>query len=170
MTGWIAGIAAITMVVGNLLALPQKNLKRMLAYSGVAHIGYVLTGPRRRDPPSAPGWGLFYFVAYLFSNAGAFLGLAALETAGEEPTLEGVRNLVRRAPVIAACWLAFLLSPGRDPVRAGVLGEALRLPRRGTGRPVVAGGAGRAPLRGGALLLPERGARHVPDVGHAPTP
>jgi len=122
MTGWIAGIAAITMVVGNLLALPQHNLKRLLAYSGVAHIGYVLAALAAGTTFGA-GMALFYFVAYLFSNAGAFLGLAALESAGEEPTLEGVRNLVRRAPVIAACWLAFLLSLGGIPFVLGFWGK-----------------------------------------------
>ena len=122
MTGWIAGIAALTMVVGNLLALPQQNLKRLLAYSGVAHIGYVLAA-LAAGTPFAAGMGLFYFVAYLFANAGAFLGLAALEAAGEEPTLDGVRNLVRRAPVIAACWLAFLLSLGGIPFVLGFWGK-----------------------------------------------
>lgn len=122
MTGWIAGIAAVTMVVGNLLALPQHNLKRLLAYSGVAHIGYVLAALAAGTTFGA-GMGLFYFVAYLFANAGAFLGLAALETVGEEPTLEGVRNLVRRAPVIAASWLAFLLSLGGIPFVLGFWGK-----------------------------------------------
>jgi NADH-quinone oxidoreductase subunit N len=69
------------------------------------------------------GMALFYFVAYLFANAGAFLGLAALEAAGEEPTLAGVRNLARRAPVMAAAWLAFLLSLGGIPFVLGFWGK-----------------------------------------------
>jgi NADH-quinone oxidoreductase subunit N len=122
MTGWIAGIAALTMVVGNLLALPQTNLKRMLAYSGIAHIGYVLTALAAGTTFGA-GMGLFYFVAYLFANAGAFLALSALESAGEEPTLAGVRNLARRSPVMAAAWLAFLLSLGGIPFVMGFWGK-----------------------------------------------
>jgi NADH-quinone oxidoreductase subunit N len=122
MASWLAVIAAATMVLGNVLALPQTNLKRLLAYSGVAHVGYVLAALAAGTSFGA-GMALFYFVVYLFSNAGAFLALAALESAGEEPTLAGVRNLVRRAPAMAAAWLAFLLSLGGIPFVLGFWGK-----------------------------------------------
>ena len=121
-TVWIAWIAALTMIVGNLLALPQQNLKRLLAYSGVAHIGYVLaalaTGSR-----FGAGMALFYFVAYLFSNIGAFLAVAALESSGVPPTIDGVRNLVRRSPWVASAFLVFLLSLGGIPFVLGFWGK-----------------------------------------------
>jgi len=66
---------------------------------------------------------LFFFVAYLFSNVGAFLCVAALETAGEEPTLRGARNLIRRSPSLAAAFLVFLLSLGGIPFALGFWGK-----------------------------------------------
>ena len=121
-TLWIAVLAALTMIAGNLLALPQTNLKRLLAYSGVAQIGYVLLAVAAGSSFGA-GMALFFFVAYLFSNIGAFLSVAAIEAAGEEPTLFGVRNLVRRSPVLAAAFLVFLLSLGGIPFALGFWGK-----------------------------------------------
>jgi NADH-quinone oxidoreductase subunit N len=122
MASWMVWVAALTMIVGNLLALPQTNLKRLLAYSGVAHIGYVLAALAAGSEFGA-GMALFYFVAYLFSNVGAFLCVAAVETAGGQPTLDGVRNLVRRSPVVAAAFLVFLLSLGGIPFVLGFWGK-----------------------------------------------
>jgi NADH-quinone oxidoreductase subunit N len=122
LTTWIALLAALTMVVGNLLALPQRNLKRLLAYSGVAHIGYVLAALASGQRFGA-GMALFYFVAYLFSNVGAFLAVAAVEAGGAEPTLDGVRDLVRRAPLVAGSFLVFLLSLGGIPFVLGFWGK-----------------------------------------------
>jgi NADH-quinone oxidoreductase subunit N len=119
---WTAVLAALTMIVGNLLALPQTNLKRLLAYSGVAHVGYVLAALAAGTAFGA-GMALFYFVAYLFSNMGAFLCVAALEAGGGEPTLEGVRNLVRRSGLLAASFLVFLLSLGGIPFVLGFWGK-----------------------------------------------
>jgi NADH-quinone oxidoreductase subunit N len=121
-TGWVAVLAGLTMIVGNLLALPQTNLKRLLAYSGVAQIGYVLMA-LAAGTDFAAGMALFFFVAYLFSNIGAFLAVAAVEAAGGEPTLHGVRNLVRRSPLLAATFLAFLLSLGGIPFVLGFWGK-----------------------------------------------
>lgn len=121
-TRWIAILAALTMIAGNLLALPQTNLKRLLAYSGVAQVGYVLLALASGSRFGA-GMALFFFVAYLFSNMGAFLAVAALEAAGDEPTLHGARNLIRRSPVLAAAFLAFLLSLGGIPFALGFWGK-----------------------------------------------
>lgn len=122
LTHWYAVLAALTMIAGNLLALPQTNLKRLLAYSGVAQIGYVLLA-LAAGTPFAAGMALFFFVAYLFSNMGAFLCVAALEAAGQEATLHGVRNLVRRSPALAAAFLVFLLSLGGIPFVLGFWGK-----------------------------------------------
>jgi len=121
-TTWVAALAALTMIAGNLLALPQTNLKRLLAYSGVAQIGYVLLAVAAGTRFGA-GMALFFFVAYLFSNMGAFLSVAAIEAAGQEPTLHGARNLIRRSPVLAASFLAFLLSLGGIPFALGFWGK-----------------------------------------------
>jgi NADH-quinone oxidoreductase subunit N len=121
-TAWVGVLAALTMIAGNMLALPQRNLKRLLAYSGVAQIGYVLLAVAAGTRFGA-GMALFFFVAYLFSNMGAFLSVAAVEAAGHEPTLQGVRNLIRRAPVLAGSFLAFLLSLGGIPFVLGFWGK-----------------------------------------------
>jgi len=122
MTRWIAVLAGATMILGNLLALPQGNLKRLLAYSGVAQIGYVLLALAAGSRFGA-GMALFFFVAYLFSNIGAFLSVAAVESAGEEPTCYGVRNLIRRSPLVAALFVVFLLSLGGIPFVLGFWGK-----------------------------------------------
>lgn len=119
---WIAVLAAATMLFGNLLALPQTHLKRLLAYSGIAQVGYVLAA-LAAGTSFAAGMALFYFVAYLFSNMGAFLAVAAVEASGESPTLDGVRNLVRRSPTLAATFLIFLLSLGGIPFALGFWGK-----------------------------------------------
>ena len=72
---WIPAIsvlAGMTIVTGNLMAIPQQNIKRMLAYSGVAHIGYMLVGLAALSS-SGVAMMLFYLVAYMFGNMGAFL-------------------------------------------------------------------------------------------------
>lgn len=119
---WLAVLAAMTMTVGNLLALRQSDLKRLLAFSGIAQIGYVLAA-LAAGTKLAAGLALFYFVAYLVSNAGAFLVVAAMETAGEEPTLHGARNMIRRSPALAAMMLVFLLSLGGIPFALGFWGK-----------------------------------------------
>jgi NADH-quinone oxidoreductase subunit N len=119
---WIAVLAALAMIVGNLLALRQSDLKRLLAFSGIAQIGYVLAALAAGTRQGA-GLALFFFVAYLLSNGGAFLAVAAVECCGEEPTLEGVRNLLRRAPLLAASLLVFLLSLGGIPFVIGFWGK-----------------------------------------------
>jgi NADH-quinone oxidoreductase subunit N len=119
---WLAILSALTMAVGNLLALRQHDLKRLLAFSGIAQIGYVLAA-LAAGTKLAAGLALFYFVAYLVANAGAFLVVAAMETAGEEPTLHGARRLMRRSPALAASMLVFLLSLGGIPFVLGFWGK-----------------------------------------------
>ena len=121
-TSWLAVLAGLTMTVGNLLALRQHDLKRLFAFSGIAQIGYVLLALAAGTELGA-GLALFYFVAYLFANAGAFLVVAAMETAGEEPTLHGARNLIGRSPALAAAMLVFLLSLGGIPFALGFWGK-----------------------------------------------
>jgi NADH-quinone oxidoreductase subunit N len=121
-TSWLAILAAVTMTVGNLLALRQHDLKRLLAFSGIAQIGYVLLA-LAAGTKLAAGLALFAFVAYLAANAGAFLVVTAIETSGGEPTLHGARHMVGRSPLLAAAMLVFLLSLGGIPFALGFWGK-----------------------------------------------
>jgi NADH-quinone oxidoreductase subunit N len=113
-----AGLAAITIVAGNLMALPQQNAKRLLAYSGIAHIGYMLVG---LSSASASGTAmvLFYLVAYVFGNMGAFLVVDAVARSEGSEQLGAFRGLAQRSPLLALAMLLFLLSLGGIPFVAG---------------------------------------------------
>ena len=112
------GLAALTIVAGNLMAIPQQNIKRMLAYSGIAHIGYMLVGFAAVSASGA-AMMLFYLVAYLFGNMGAFLVVEAVAQAEGSESIAAYRGLAQRSPVLALCMLLFLLSLGGIPFVAG---------------------------------------------------
>jgi len=113
-----AGLATITIVAGNLMAIPQQNVKRLLAYSGIAHIGYMLVG---FAAVSANGVAmmLFYLVAYLFGNMGAFLVVEAVAQSEGSESIAAYRGLAQRSPMLALSMLLFLLSLGGIPFVAG---------------------------------------------------
>ena len=118
---WIpiaAGLAVVTIVGGNLMALPQQNTKRLLAYSGIAHIGYMLVG---FAAASASGMAmvLFYLVAYVFGNMGAFLVVEAVARSERSEATAALRGLAQRSPLLALAMLLFLLSLGGIPFVAG---------------------------------------------------
>ena len=113
-----AGLAAITIVAGNLMAIPQQNLKRLLAYSGIAHIGYMLVGFAAVSANGA-AMMLFYLVAYLFGNMGAFLVVEAVAQSEGSESIAAYRGLAQRSPVLALAMLLFLLSLGGIPFVAG---------------------------------------------------
>jgi NADH-quinone oxidoreductase subunit N len=113
-----AALAAITIVAGNLMAIPQRNIKRLLAYSGIAHIGYMLMGLAAVSV-SGVAMVLFYLVAYLFGNMGAFFVVQAVGESEGSDRLESYRGLAQRSPVLALCMLLFLLSLGGIPFVAG---------------------------------------------------
>lgn len=125
----VAVLALITMALGNLGALAQTDVKRMLAYSGIAHAGTVLlvvAGTLAGDPESAGALhaALFYMGAYVFTAAGAFGLLALLERDGERFTsLEALKGLARRRPFVAAALTLFMLSLGGMPLTGGFLGK-----------------------------------------------
>jgi NADH-quinone oxidoreductase subunit N len=119
----VAVLAVLTMLVGNLGALAQSNVKRMLAYSSVAHAGYLLAAL-----VAAPGQGaeavLFYLVAYAAVNLGGFGVLAALARQGREPLLlTDLAGLGQRRPVLAAAMTLFLVSLTGVPVSGGFVGK-----------------------------------------------
>ena len=118
---WIplaAGLATLTIVGGNLMALPQQNTKRLLAYSGIAHIGYMLVGFAAASA-SGVAMVLFYLVTYVFGNMGAFLVVEALARAEGSEATTAFRGLAQRSPLLALAMLIFLLSLGGVPFVAG---------------------------------------------------
>jgi len=113
-----AGLATLTIVAGNLMALPQQNAKRLLAYSGIAHIGYMLVGFAATSA-SGTAMVLFYLVAYVFGNMGAFLVVEAVARSEGSEHLAAFRGLAQRSPLLALAMLLFLLSLGGIPFVAG---------------------------------------------------
>jgi NADH-quinone oxidoreductase subunit N len=123
---WVA--AVLSMFAGNLGALVQTNLKRMLAYSSIAHAGYILVALAAAAATDRPEAGiaaaLFYLVSYAVVKLGAFLIVAQLGGAGERHIeIEDFTGLARRQPAMAACLSLFLLSLLGLPVTAGFLGK-----------------------------------------------
>jgi len=114
----LSALAGLTIVAGNLMAIPQQNVKRLLAYSGVAHIGYMLIGIAAMSSNGA-GMVLFYLVAYLFGNMGAFLVVQVVGAGEGNDMMGGYRGLAQRSPVLALSMLVFLLSLGGIPFVAG---------------------------------------------------
>jgi NADH-quinone oxidoreductase subunit N len=114
----VVAVCVLNMVLGNVLALPQKNVKRLLAYSGIAQIGYMLLGLITQTGEGV-AMVLFYLAAYLFTNLGAFAVVSVVESATGSVDVEAWRGLSRRNPLIALCMLIFLLSLGGIPFVAG---------------------------------------------------
>jgi NADH-quinone oxidoreductase subunit N len=113
-----AALATVTMLAGNLMALPQKNTKRLLAYSGIAQIGYMLVGIAAASA-SGTAMVLFYLVAYVFGNMGAFLVVEAVARSEASESTSAFRGLAQRSPLLALAMLLFLLSLGGIPFVAG---------------------------------------------------
>jgi NADH-quinone oxidoreductase subunit N len=125
-TPWpvIAGcLAMATMTVGNLSALGQDNVKRMLAYSSVAHAGYMLVGFTVFSEAGMASI-VFYIFTYCFMNLGAFLVVMAVaEKSGGNETIAAFRGLGRRAPITAAVMAVFLFSLTGLPPMVGFIGK-----------------------------------------------
>jgi len=120
----VAGcLAMATMTIGNLSALHQNNVKRMLAYSSIAHAGYMLMGFTVFSEAGAAAIAFYVFV-YCFMNLGAFLiVLAVAEHNGGDETLGAFKGLGRRAPVTAVLMALFLFSLAGIPPLAGFIGK-----------------------------------------------
>jgi NADH-quinone oxidoreductase subunit N len=121
----LSALAALTMILGNIAALAQSNLKRLLAYSSIAHAGYLLMGLATGGALGAAGM-VFYLAAYAFTNLGAFALLAVLaEGAGqaEDQSMERYAGLGRRHPWLAAAMVVFMLSLTGIPPSAGFFGK-----------------------------------------------
>ncbi|MEM6328357.1 MAG: NADH-quinone oxidoreductase subunit N [Bacteroidota bacterium] len=123
----LAAVAALTMVVGNVIALVQTNIKRMLAYSSIAHAGYILAG-LAAGTGEGYGGALFYLLAYTIMNIGAFGVLAALEWDNEQGMVQNVDSLSGagyRHPVLGVTMGVFLFALTGFPPLAGFIGKYL---------------------------------------------
>ena len=118
----LAAISVLTMTLGNLVAIWQNNLKRLLAYSSIAHAGYMLMGLVVLSSAGITAV-LIYFVVYLFMNLGAFyvVMLMANKTGSED--IETYKGLGYRSPLIAVVMAIFLISLTGLPPTAGFIGK-----------------------------------------------
>jgi NADH-quinone oxidoreductase subunit N len=118
---WV--LAALTMTVGNVVAIAQSNLKRMLAYSSIAHVGYMLVGLVTGGIPGAAAV-LFYVFAYVFTTVGTFGVITLCERdGGEAVEVSDYAGLGRRSPLLALVLSLFLLSLVGIPPLAGFVGK-----------------------------------------------
>lgn len=119
-------LSAVTMIVGNAIALAQKNIKRLMAYSGVAQAGYLLVAiaSTLQDPNYTVNIVAFYAVAYLLMGLGAFAIITVVtEDAGSED-ISSFIGLYKRAPYLAVAMTVFLVSLAGLPFTAGFVGKA----------------------------------------------
>ena len=116
-------LAVLTMVVGNLLALFQDNIKRMLAYSSIAHAGYILVA-LTVGGESAVASGMYYLLGYTFFNLGAFTILTILDTRdGTDSRFSEITGMASRHPFLATLLAIFMFSLAGFPPTAGFFGK-----------------------------------------------
>ncbi len=123
---WI--IAALTLVVGNVVAIAQTNIKRMLAYSSIAHAGYIMMAVAAAGTSgvanSAAQAALLYLMAYMFTNLGAFaVALAIEKDDGTGTNLENFVGLAKSRPALALMMAVFMLSLTGIPLTGGFIGK-----------------------------------------------
>ncbi|GLI53659.1 NADH-quinone oxidoreductase subunit N [Thermodesulfovibrio yellowstonii] len=114
-------IALLTMAIGNILALRQNNIKRLLAYSSIAHAGYVMLAVLSSTPEGLSSI-VFYMLVYAFMNIGAFAVVLALP---EGERIEGYKGIYHNNPTLAICMLAFMFSLAGIPPFGGFIAKFL---------------------------------------------
>jgi NADH-quinone oxidoreductase subunit N len=139
MTGILWALAALTMILGNVIAIAQTNIKRLLAYSSIAHAGYILMAFVPYGNPDVASVsiaaGLFYLVAYALTNFGAWGVVIALEKSeGRGLEIGDYAGLARKHPVLAAAMAVFMLSLIGLPPTIGLVGKVYLF------RAVISGG------------------------------
>jgi NADH-quinone oxidoreductase subunit N len=116
-------MAVLTLIVGSVLAIAQKDLKRMLAYSSISQAGYVLVGVQAGTATGTAG-ALFYLFTYTFIIIGTFAVVGLIQGPGEARNdLGAIRGLARRKPYLAATMLVFLLAQAGVPFTTGFLAK-----------------------------------------------
>lgn len=119
---FVAVLSALTMTLGNLVALWQTNLKRMLAYSSIAHAGYILMGVVVMNETGYAAV-MIYFIVYLIMNLGAFAVVMLLANRIGSEELEDYQGIGYRAPFLSACMVVFMISLTGLPPTAGFIGK-----------------------------------------------
>lgn len=119
----ITGVAILTMVIGSIIAIAQRDVKRMLAYSSIAHAGFLLTGILALNQNGLEA-SLFYLAAYGVTTLGAFAVVSLVrDSAGEVTDLNRWIGLAKRSPLMASCFALFLLSFAGIPLTSGFIGK-----------------------------------------------
>lgn len=118
----IIALSALTMVIGNLIAIPQSDFKRLLAYSSIAQAGYILLGIVAHNQAGISAM-LFYLVLYIFTNAGAFAVIIACSNQTGNNQISSLRGMWKRSPLAAAVLLLSFLSLAGIPPAAGFIGK-----------------------------------------------
>ena len=118
----IKALAALSIIVGNLLALQQSNIKRMLAYSGIAQAGYLLIAVAAGSSKGVGAVAAYLFL-YMFTNLGAFFIVHVVASQAGDEEIRSYTGLAQRAPLLALGMLILLLSLGGIPPLAGFVGK-----------------------------------------------
>jgi len=124
-SGWtmlLAATAAISMVLGNCVAIVQQNVKRLLAYSSIAHAGYILVGLIAATQMGATSV-LFYVIVYALTNLGAFGVVATLASRAGGDDIDDFNGMARKAPLLSLLMLVFVLSLAGIPPLGGFFGK-----------------------------------------------
>jgi len=121
-TNLMETLAIVTMTLGNVLAIPQTNIKRLLAYSSIAQAGYVLIGVAAVSSLGVAS-ALFYLAVYVITNIGAFAGVIAVANRLGSDDIRAFAGLSRRSPYLALMILVAFLSLGGVPPTAGFVGK-----------------------------------------------
>ncbi|MBI5893417.1 MAG: NADH-quinone oxidoreductase subunit N [Deltaproteobacteria bacterium] len=119
---FISVISALTLLFGNLAAMPQKNIKRMLAYAGIGSAGYLLMGIAAGNTLGS-GAIMFYLLTYLFAIAGTFLAIVIFYNSEGSDSIDAYTGLSRRSPILAATLFIGLLSLAGVPPLGGFIAK-----------------------------------------------
>jgi NADH-quinone oxidoreductase subunit N len=123
---FLAVLSAVTILYGNLCALPQRNLKRLLGYSSIAHAGYLLLGVAALNA-SGQAAVMYYLAGYLFTVVAAFLVIALVMQNLDSEDISGLAGLNQRSPILAATMTLAMASLAGVPPLAGFFGKFLLL-------------------------------------------
>lgn len=128
MTDILWALAALTMIVGNIVAISQSNIKRLLAYSSIAHAGYILMAfvpyGNKDVMPISVAAGLFYLVTYVLTNFGTWAVVISLEKSeGRDLEISDYAGLAKKYPALAAAMVVFMLSFIGFPPTLGMVGK-----------------------------------------------
>jgi NADH-quinone oxidoreductase subunit N len=124
-SGWVpllAVVAVLSMMLGNLAAIAQSNVKRLLAYSAIAHSGYALLGVLSDNPQGVSSL-VYYVITYGLTLVGAFAVTGAVENGAGDSKLSDFAGLCKRAPLLSFCMMVFMLSLAGIPPLTGFFGK-----------------------------------------------